>query len=83
MKMYINDLTHFRFLTEQQLFESPVLYMCPSVSKWIGFTLWDMCNNYNFVLQTVPQNIYNYIQTSDLGILEKIIPTFNMQVLEK
>ena len=57
--------------------------MCPAVSKSIGFTLWDMCNKYNFVLQTVPQNIYNYIRTSNLGIFEKLGPAFDSTVSNK
>ena len=74
---------YYRDLTEKELLEPPVIYMVPAVSMKIGFTLWDMFNQYNFILQTIPQNIYNYIRTGNLGIFEKIKPAFAQLVRKK
>ena len=65
------------------MFDSPVLYMCPGVSTRIGYTLWDICNQYKFIVQTVPQNIYNYFQTGNMGIFEKVKPAFKQMVEKK
>ena len=59
------------------------MYFVPSVSKYIGFTLWDICNQYQFVMQTVPQNIYNYLRTGNLGIFEKIERVMDQEVLKQ
>ena len=70
----------FSYLAGNSLFEPPVVYFVPSVSKYIGFTLWDLCNQYNFVIQTVPQNIYNYLRTANLGIFDKLERAFEQEI---
>ena len=67
----------FRYLTKEELLESPVIYTCPGVSQHIRFTLWQLCNSYNFALQTVPQNVYNYLKTANLEIFDKLKPMYD------
>ena len=71
---------NFRYLKDKHLNQSPVLYLCPSVSKICSFALWDECNRMNVLLQTVPQNIFNYFRTGNLGIFEKLDHAFQQTV---
>ena len=73
------DMKYFgRYLDENGVMEPPIIYMCPSVSKYCGFTLWQLANSENIVLQTVPQNIFNYLRTSNMGIFEKLLPAYRL-----
>ena len=80
MQVFIYNCYIFSYLARNELYESPVIYLTPAVSKVVGFTLWEMCNRYNFVIQTVPQNIWNYLRTANLGIFDKLDVAFNQLV---
>ena len=56
--------------------ESPVIYFTPTLATKIGFYSWDKCNEWNFVIQTVPNNIYRYFRTGNMGIFEKMTTLF-------
>ena len=73
----------FRYLLNNNLTDSPIIYLCPSVSKFFSFTLWDWCDKENVVIQTVPQNIFNYLRTGNMGIFEKLEPAFQQFVQKK
>ena len=65
-----------RFLLQNNLLESPIVYMSPDISKHMSLFAWDICNRQNFVLQTVPYNIYRYLKTANMGIFDKLKPKF-------
>ena len=56
------------------------MYMAPSLSKHISFALWDKCNCSEYIIQTIPQNIYNYFRNANMGIFEKMQANFQDQV---
>ena len=79
---YAGNNLSFSYLFQNGLYESPVVYLCPSVSKFVSFALWDMCNLKKILLQMVPQNIYNYFRTGNMGIFEKLDSGFK-QIVSK
>ena len=58
--------------------ESPIIYFAPDLAKHIDLNLfmWDIANNHNFVIQTIPKNIYRYFKTANMGVFEKLRPKF-------
>ena len=56
--------------------ESPIIYLAPDLAKHINLFMWDIANNHNFVIQTIPKNIYRYFRTANMGIFEKLKPKF-------
>ena len=56
------------------------MYMAPSLSKHISFAWWDKCNRSEYIIQTIPQNIYNYFRTANMGIFDKMQANFQDQV---
>ena len=57
--------------------ESPIIYFAPDLAKHISFFMWDIANRHNFVLQTIPHNIYRYFKTANMGVFEKLKIKFN------
>ena len=74
---------HCRFLVENDLKESPIIYLSPAVSKHISLFLWDIANKHNSVLQTIPQNIYRYFRMSNMGIFDRLTPKFKEMAKER
>ena len=73
----------FRYLSDNQMNASPVIYLCPRVSQHLAFFMWDLCNKYNYIIQTVPHNIHRYFRTCNMGIFEKTRPKFQEIVRKK
>ena len=73
----------FRFLINNYLKESPIIYFSPHLSGHISFYMWDIANRHNFVIQTIPYNIYRYFQTANMGTLDKLDPKFKHLAKEK
>ena len=69
-----------RFLQQRELKDIPVVYYAPRLAKFISFYLWDQCNLENVIVQTIPFNIYNYFRTGNMGVFEKVTPSFQRAV---
>ena len=63
-------------MINQNLQESPIIYLAPDLANHISFFMWDISNREQFVLQTIPWNIYRYLQTCNMEIFEKLTPKF-------
>ena len=80
LKFYFNMC---RYLEENHLEAFPIIYLFPELSKHISLYAWDLCNNQNIVLQTVPCNIHRYMRTCNMGVFDKLKPEFDGMAKEK
>ena len=79
----LTKIVYCRYLGQNDLQESPIVYLSPEMAKQISFFGWDLSNNYNFMLQTIPHNIYRYFRTSNMGIFDKLIPKFKQMAQKR
>ena len=70
-------------MIDNNLTESPIIYFAPDLAQHVNLFMWDIANNHNFVLQTIPKNIYRYIKTANMGVFEKVKPKFEQLAKER
>ena len=63
--------------------ELPIIFFAPDLAKHISLFMWDIAKRHNFVLQTIPKNIYRYFKTANMGIFEKLKPKFDSLAKDK
>ena len=71
------------FMLENSMTESPIIYLAPELASHINFFMWEIANTHNFVIQTIPKNIYRYFKTANMSVFEKLKPKFEALAKEK